>query len=136
MSIGDKCHEYGMGLMPKEESFDLVDVYYYDLGGNIIDMAIFYQHENSEQLIGEWAEVRGVRDQLFLATKRVMYGSNNAKSMHLAIESSLRNGLHRPILRTLVELRTRLTLSFWRAKSFTLYVRGHIPYLGICISSV
>ncbi|KAF5314548.1 hypothetical protein D9611_007019 [Ephemerocybe angulata] len=41
MSIGDKCHEYGMGLMPKKESFNLVDVYY-DLGGNIIDTANFY----------------------------------------------------------------------------------------------
>ena len=84
----------------------------------------FSQDETSEKFIGEWAEGRGIRDQLFIATKvlrtitsvrlvklkltiylqftnnpklkdpnveqRVLYSGNNAKSMHLTIESSLK----------------------------------------------
>ena len=29
----------------------------------------FSQDESSETFIGEWAEARGIRDQLFIATK-------------------------------------------------------------------
>ena len=29
----------------------------------------FSQNETSEMFIGEWAEARGIRDQLFIATK-------------------------------------------------------------------
>ncbi|KAF5340611.1 hypothetical protein D9611_007423 [Ephemerocybe angulata] len=104
MSIGDKWHEYGIGSMSKEDSFKLLDAYY-GLSGNFIDTANFYQNGTSEQFIGEWAEGRGIRDQLFIATKytnntklfdtsveqRVLYGGNNAKSMYLGIDNSLKN---------------------------------------------
>ncbi|KAJ2934129.1 hypothetical protein H1R20_g2945, partial [Candolleomyces eurysporus] len=103
MSIGDQWHKYGLGSMTKEGSFKLLDAYF-DLGGNFIDTANNYQDESSEKFIGEWAEGRGIRDQLFIATKftnnsklkdpsiqqKVLYAGNNAKSMHLTVESSLK----------------------------------------------
>ncbi|KAL0579706.1 putative aryl-alcohol dehydrogenase aad14 [Marasmius crinis-equi] len=67
MSIGDKWNAF-MGSMDQEASFKLLDAYF-DMGGNFIDTASHYQDETSEQFIGEWAEKRGIRDQLFIATK-------------------------------------------------------------------
>ncbi|KAF9241167.1 NADP-dependent oxidoreductase domain-containing protein [Melanogaster broomeanus] len=96
MSIGDKWDKYGMGSMNKESSFKLLDAFY-DAGGNFIDTANNYQDQSSEQFIGEWAEQRKIRDQLVIATKyttnyqKAMYTGNNIKSMHLSVESSLKN---------------------------------------------
>ncbi|KAI0251230.1 Aldo/keto reductase [Lactifluus subvellereus] len=103
MSIGDKWHQFGMGSMDKESSFKLLDAYF-DLGGNFIDTANNYQDETSEEFIGEWAEKRGIRDQLVIATKytinftrgqdkvthKVNYYGNHAKSLHLSVEASLK----------------------------------------------
>ncbi|KAF4620687.1 hypothetical protein D9613_000769 [Agrocybe pediades] len=103
MNIGDKWEKFGMGAMDKETSFKLLDAYF-DNGGNFIDTANGYQDETSEMFIGEWAEKRGIRDQLFIATKyttcyktrdesiqqKVMYAGNNSKSMHISVEQSLR----------------------------------------------
>jgi len=104
MSIGDKWHKFGLGSMDKESSFKLLDAYF-DLGGNFIDTANNYQDETSEAFIGEWAEKRGIRDQLVIATKfstnfkrgkedeitqNVNYSGNNAKSLHISIEASLK----------------------------------------------
>ncbi|KAF9522052.1 Aldo/keto reductase [Crepidotus variabilis] len=101
MSIGDQWDKIGMGSMSKEDSFKLLDAYY-DKGGNFIDTANNYQDETSEKFIGEWAEKRGIRDQLFIATKyttgykraspipqKIMYTGNNAKSLHISIAESL-----------------------------------------------
>ncbi|THH08797.1 hypothetical protein EW146_g8878 [Bondarzewia mesenterica] len=68
MSIGDKWGSIGMGAMNKESSFKLLDAYF-DAGGNFIDTANNYQDESSEAFIGEWMEKRGIRDQVFVATK-------------------------------------------------------------------
>ncbi|PBK87960.1 Aldo/keto reductase [Armillaria gallica] len=68
MSVGDKWDAHGMGSMNKESSFKLLDAYF-DMGGNFIDTANNYQDETSEEFIGEWAEKRGIRDQLVIATK-------------------------------------------------------------------
>ncbi|KAH9040321.1 Aldo/keto reductase [Lactarius deliciosus] len=68
MGIGDKWHEFGMGSIDKTNSFKLLDGYF-DAGGNIIDTANHYQDESSEAFIGEWAEKRGIRDQLVIVTK-------------------------------------------------------------------
>ncbi|KAK0201248.1 NADP-dependent oxidoreductase domain-containing protein [Desarmillaria ectypa] len=103
MSIGDKWDGYGMGSMNKESSFKLLDAYF-DMGGNLIDTANQYQDETSEEFIGEWAEQRGIRDQLVIATKyttnykrgndaiaqKVNYVGNNTKSMHISVEASLK----------------------------------------------
>ncbi|KAF5340694.1 hypothetical protein D9611_007410 [Ephemerocybe angulata] len=103
MSIGDQWDQYGLGSMNKEDSFRLLDAYF-DLGGNFIDTANFYQNESSEKFIGEWAESKGIRDQLFIATKysgnpkarddsvaqKVLYGGTNIKSLHVSVQNSLK----------------------------------------------
>ncbi|KAF8073440.1 NADP-dependent oxidoreductase domain-containing protein [Lyophyllum atratum] len=103
MSIGDKWSDF-MGSMDKDASFKLLNAYF-DAGGNFIDTSSNYQEQTSEQFIGEWAETRGIRDQLFIATKyttnfvgtdksitqKVHYTGNNVKTMRLAIEASLMN---------------------------------------------
>ncbi|KAL5520573.1 hypothetical protein ACEPAG_9797 [Sanghuangporus baumii] len=103
MSIGDQWGDLGMGQMNKETSFKLLDAYF-DAGGNFIDTANNYQEETSEKFIGEWAEKRGIRDQLVIATKyttnykrvdkdvshKVNYTGNNAKSLKVSVEASLK----------------------------------------------
>ncbi|KAF9012106.1 Aldo/keto reductase [Hymenopellis radicata] len=92
-----------MGSMDKEASFKLLNAYF-DLGGNFIDTANNYQNQSSEQFIGEWAEKRGIRDQLVISTKysinyflgddsvaqKVNFVGNSTKSMHLSLEASLK----------------------------------------------
>ncbi|PBK64734.1 Aldo/keto reductase [Armillaria solidipes] len=112
MSVGDKWEAHGMGSMNKESSFKLLDAYF-DMGGNFIDTANGYQDETSEEFIGEWAEKRGIRDQLVIATKaraevnlsqyttnfkrgndaiaqKVNYVGNSTKSLHVSVEASLK----------------------------------------------
>ncbi|KAK7053765.1 putative aryl-alcohol dehydrogenase [Favolaschia claudopus] len=103
MSIGDSAWAaMGVGAMNTESSFKLLDAYF-EKGGNFIDTASNYQDETSEKIIGEWAEKRGIRDQLVIATKytspykrgndsiaqKVHYTGNNIKSMHISVEASL-----------------------------------------------
>ncbi|KAJ4470898.1 NADP-dependent oxidoreductase domain-containing protein [Lentinula aciculospora] len=102
MSIGDQWNEF-MGSMDKESSFKLLDAFF-DMGGNFIDTANNYQNESSEEFIGEWMEKRQIRDQLVVATKytsnyklgnkniqqKVNYTGNNAKSLHISVEASLK----------------------------------------------
>ncbi|KAF9256062.1 Aldo/keto reductase [Marasmius fiardii PR-910] len=102
MSIGDQWDEY-MGSMDKESSFKLLDAYF-EMGGNFIDTANNYQDESSEKFIGEWAEERGIRDQLVIATKyttnykrgatdiaqKANYTGNHVKSLQISVEASLR----------------------------------------------
>ncbi|TEB27128.1 arylalcohol dehydrogenase [Coprinellus micaceus] len=104
MSIGESAWtQMGMGQMTKESSFKLLDTFW-EAGGNFIDTAGFYQDGTSEQFIGEWAEQRGIRDQLVIATKysnnfhltpnsvaRAAYSGNSAKSLRNAVNSSLKN---------------------------------------------
>ncbi|GJF00512.1 aldo/keto reductase [Phanerochaete sordida] len=101
MSIGDKWHQIGMGSMDKESSFKLLDAFY-AAGGNFIDTANNYQDESSEEFLGEWMEVRGVRKEIVLATKYTTnyrrgkdgwhsaFVGNNSKSMHNSVHDSLR----------------------------------------------
>ncbi|EJD04770.1 Aldo/keto reductase [Fomitiporia mediterranea MF3/22] len=103
MSIGDQWEKLGMGSMDKESSFKLLDAYF-DAGGNFIDTANSYQEETSEMFIGEWAEKRGIRDQLVIATKyttnykraatdiaiKANYVGNHSKSLKLSVEASLK----------------------------------------------
>ncbi|KAJ3504661.1 hypothetical protein NLJ89_g7821 [Agrocybe chaxingu] len=101
-NIGDQWGQLGMGDMDKVSSFKLLDAYY-DNGGNFIDTANSYQNESSERFIGEWAEKRGIRDQLFIATKygnsfkqradveqQAFYTGNSAKALHISVEASLK----------------------------------------------
>ncbi|KAG2151302.1 NADP-dependent oxidoreductase domain-containing protein [Suillus clintonianus] len=104
MSIGDKWEKHGMGSMDRTSSYKLLDAFY-EAGGNFIDTANNYQDQSSEEIIGEWAEERGIRDQLVIATKyttnyqggngairqKVLFTGNNVKSMHVSVEASLKN---------------------------------------------
>ncbi|KAF8814302.1 Aldo/keto reductase [Phlegmacium glaucopus] len=145
MSIGDKWASIGLGSMDKESSFKLLDAYF-DNGGNFIDTANNYQDETSEIFIGEWAETRGIRDQLFIATKytsdykriddsihqKVLYVGNSAKSLQISVEKSLKK------LRT--SYLDLLYLHWWdwdtsieevMRSLHTLVLQGKVLYLGI-----
>jgi aryl-alcohol dehydrogenase-like predicted oxidoreductase len=101
MSIGDKWAGF-MGSMDKEASFKLLDAYF-EAGGNFIDTANGYQHEQSETWIGEWMAQRKNRDQIVVATKYTTdYRShavgrgkapnscgNHKRSMHMSVRDSL-----------------------------------------------
>lgn len=71
MSIGDRWEKYRIGKMDKTSSLKLLDAFY-EAGGNFIDTASHYQDQRSEEIIGEWAEERGIRDQLVIATKAIL----------------------------------------------------------------
>ncbi|TFK53334.1 aryl-alcohol dehydrogenase [Heliocybe sulcata] len=145
MSIGDKWAKLGFGSMDKESSFTLLDAFF-EAGGNFIDTATNYQDGSSEEFIGEWAEQRGIRDQLIISTKysnnfqasnpkikqRVNFLGNNLKNLRLSVEESLK------------QLRTSyidiLYLHFWDLHTdieevmdglHALVLSGKVLYLGI-----
>ncbi|ODN92044.1 hypothetical protein L198_05716 [Cryptococcus wingfieldii CBS 7118] len=78
----------------------------YEAGGNLIDTANNYQNEQSEMIIGEWMEKRGIRDGIVLATIlpsastgtnegkfegiAANYCGNHKKNLRLTVESSLK----------------------------------------------
>lgn len=87
-----------------EDAFALLDTYY-ALGGNFVDTSNVYNSEDSERLIGEWMEARGVRDQMVVATKYTAgfraynreqeplqsnFVGNSVKSMHISVRESLK----------------------------------------------
>jgi len=51
-----------------QDAFELLDAFY-EIGGNFIDTSNVYNSEDSEKLIGEWMEKKGVKDQTVVATK-------------------------------------------------------------------
>ncbi|OCH91632.1 arylalcohol dehydrogenase [Obba rivulosa] len=95
--------QMGMGETTKESSVKLLDAFY-EAGGNFIDTANGYDDGASEEIIGEWMEKRGIRDQMVIATKytsqyrrdepiqqRTHYVGNNMKSLQLSFDKSLEN---------------------------------------------
>ncbi|KAJ6615479.1 Aldo/keto reductase [Mycena sp. CBHHK59/15] len=144
MSIGDKWGA-ALGEMDKESSFKLLDAFF-DAGGNFIDTANNYQDESSESFIGEWAEKRGIRDQLVIATKyssnfkarndaigkKVTYVGNSVKSMHISVEASLKK-----LRTTYIDI---LYIHWWDWATgieevmnglHNLVVQGKVLYLGV-----
>ncbi|KAI0394392.1 aldo/keto reductase [Xylariaceae sp. FL0594] len=104
MNFGETWKEF-MGTCDKETVFKILD-YFHKKGGNFIDTANNYQFGESEQWIGEWMKVRGVRDQMVIATKYttnfearpydtgktlINFNGNSTKSLHLSVQSSLKN---------------------------------------------
>ncbi|TFK24415.1 aryl-alcohol dehydrogenase [Coprinopsis marcescibilis] len=145
MSIGDKWHQFAFGSMDKESSFKLLDAYY-DKGGNFIDTANNYQDGSSEEFIGEWSEKRGIREQLFIATKytgaykrgddsvsqKVLFAGNSVKSLQNSVHASLKK-----LRTTYIDL---LYLHWWDYETSIeevmrglhhLVVQGKVLYLGI-----
>ncbi|KAA8571112.1 hypothetical protein MFRU_028g01150 [Monilinia fructicola] len=102
MNFGNAWESF-MGSCDQKQTEEILD-FFYESGGNFIDTANNYQEEESEKWIGEWAEKRGIRDQLVIATKfttcyRAQKGDkeilinttgNGTKSLHLSLEASLK----------------------------------------------
>ncbi|KAF8987232.1 NADP-dependent oxidoreductase domain-containing protein, partial [Cyathus striatus] len=145
VSIGNKWDNIGMGTNSKEDSFKLLDAFF-DNGGNIIDAANLYQDGTSEVFIGEWAERRGIRDQLFIATKyslnhttrnpsiqqKILYSGTNAKALNVSLIKSLKK-LHTMYI-------DLLYVHFWDFDTsveevmrslHTIILQGKVLYLGI-----
>lgn len=105
MSIGDQWTGFMGTPMGYEKSEKFLDTFY-ELGGNFIDTANNYQDEQSEHIIGEWMEKRGIREEIVLATKytsyhmdragqafdgiRVNFVGNSRKALHFSVERSLK----------------------------------------------
>jgi aryl-alcohol dehydrogenase-like predicted oxidoreductase len=81
--------------------------YYHSKGGNFIDLANFYQDEESEIFVGNWMADRNRRDEMVIATKyslsyrlygehtkrgtiQANFGGDGAKSMRVSVEASLK----------------------------------------------
>ncbi|KAL0936801.1 norsolorinic acid reductase [Colletotrichum truncatum] len=140
-------HSWSTLFGKNEDPFKLLDTYY-DLGGNFIDTSNIYNSEDSEKLIGEWMEARGVRDQMVVATKYTAgfrsynrdkeplqsnFTGNSAKSMHISVRESLKK------LRT--DYIDILYVHWWDwATSVEEVMRGlhahvmakEVLYLGVC----
>jgi hypothetical protein len=67
MSLGDQWTGYMCGSLNQAQSEELLDAFY-KAGGNFIDTANSYHDNQSEHIIGEWMEKRGIRDEIVLAT--------------------------------------------------------------------
>jgi aryl-alcohol dehydrogenase-like predicted oxidoreductase len=71
-SIEKKCSRLIMGTAgfyqfdDKKQAFAMMD-HYIQAGGNIFDSA--HQYINSEEILGEWAESRGIRKEIYILTK-------------------------------------------------------------------
>lgn len=82
----------------KDRSFEILDAFY-EAGGRMIDSAEGYSSwvpgnkgGESEAIIGEWQESRGVRKDLLIGTKTGMGGPPGAlkpEAVHKALEGSL-----------------------------------------------
>jgi aryl-alcohol dehydrogenase-like predicted oxidoreductase len=86
-----------------EDPFALLDTSF-SMGENSVDTANTYNAGESENLIGEWMESRGVRDQMVIATKyssgyknhdrnikfHSNFSGNSSKSLHNSIRDSLK----------------------------------------------
>ena len=103
MNFGD-AWSHLLGACDKETTFGILDEFY-KKGGNFIDTANMYMNGESEVWLGEWMEVRGVREEIVLATKYVYtsklpdmvkegtimsnFGGGNKKSLRLSLAQSL-----------------------------------------------
>src|SRR5271155_3913138 len=71
---------------------------YIEAGGNFVDTADIYAGGQSEALVGEFLELRNIRDRMVVSTKFTLdavpgdpnSGGNSRKNMVRALEGSLR----------------------------------------------
>jgi aryl-alcohol dehydrogenase-like predicted oxidoreductase len=99
-ALGNNWKEV-FGECTKETAFELLDTFF-DLGGNFIDSSNSYQSGQSEEWIGEWLQKTRHREEMVISTKYTQpymlqqpvqqsnFGGTGTKSMHLAIEASLK----------------------------------------------
>lgn len=138
MNFGE-AWKAGMGTCSKETAFEMLD-YFKANGGNFIDTANSYQNEESEMWLGEWLVERGCRDEMVIATKytsgykkhedqtkviQANYGGNNAKSMRVSVDASLRklktdyvDVLYVHWVCIMCHMISRLLLLLWKRRGF------------------
>lgn len=77
-----------------EKSFALLDAVF-QAGGTALDTAHVYSDGDSERLIGEWAQVHGVRDRLVIITKGAAHSVDRRRLTTYDIASDLHDSLAR-----------------------------------------
>ena len=75
-------------------SFALLDQVY-ELGGNTIDTAHVYSGGDSERIIGQWMQARGLRDKVVIITKGAAHSSDRRRMTPFDITSDLYDSLAR-----------------------------------------
>ncbi|KAL1693287.1 NADP-dependent oxidoreductase domain-containing protein [Schizophyllum commune] len=88
MIVRDKTSGESPPLLNQQEAFDALDAFY-KLGGNVVDTANLPGSEFTEEIVGEWMEARGNRDEMVVSTK---YTGNlkSGQQANLSIDSSLK----------------------------------------------
>ncbi|SCY31076.1 Predicted oxidoreductase [Nonlabens sp. Hel1_33_55] len=98
MTFGE---EWGWGNDKKvaQQIFD----YYLDHGGNFVDTADMYTEGTSEELLGEFMQQRGNREEIVLATK---FTFNTSKNKHVNGGGNSRKNIRRTVEESLKRLKT------------------------------
>ncbi|KAL1706830.1 NADP-dependent oxidoreductase domain-containing protein [Schizophyllum commune] len=88
MIVRDKTTGEISPPLTQQKAFDALDAFY-KLGGNVVDTANLPGSEFTEEIVGEWMEARGNRDEMVVSTK---YTGNlkSGQQANLSIDSSLR----------------------------------------------
>jgi aryl-alcohol dehydrogenase-like predicted oxidoreductase len=76
------------------QSFTLLDQVY-ELGCNTIDTAHVYSGGNSERIIGQWLQARGLREQIVMITKGAAHSQDRRRLTPFDIASDLYDSLAR-----------------------------------------
>src|SRR6185436_850343 len=77
-----------------EQSFALLDQVY-ELGCNTIDTAHVYSGGNSERVIGQWMEARGLREKIVIITKGAAHSEDRRRMTSFDVASDLHDSLAR-----------------------------------------
>ena len=80
--------------LDESKSFELLDQVY-ELGCNTIDTAHVYSSGNSERVIGQWMQARGLRDQIVIITKGAAHSEDRRRMTPFDIASDLHDSLAR-----------------------------------------
>jgi aryl-alcohol dehydrogenase-like predicted oxidoreductase len=82
------------GDLDEAQSFALLD-HVYELGCNTIDTAHVYTGGNSERIIGQWMQARGLRNQIVILTKGAAHSQDRRRITPFDIASDLFDSLAR-----------------------------------------
>lgn len=80
--------------LDEAKSFALLDQVY-ELGCNTIDTAHVYSNGNSERIIGQWMQTRGLRDKIVIITKGAAHSEDRRRMTPFDIASDLHDSLVR-----------------------------------------
>ena len=82
------------GDLDEVKSFALLDQVY-ELGCNTIDTAHVYSSGDSERVIGQWMQARGLRDRIVIITKGAAHSEDRRRMTPFDIASDLHDSLAR-----------------------------------------